>query len=305
MGTLMTNKLCSVFGKIALAIAASSTFLISNCFAHEAQVAHEDDSLRHFLQTFDHDRGTGYIAVLRDLNGDGTPEAIVYLVSKGWCGSAGCNMLVLKRTPDSWQVISNVAITGPPIWVLTAESHGWRDIGVWVEGGGVHPGYEAELRFDGRTYPTNPSIPPAVRLEGQPTGELVISSVKDAVSLYDNAGPQKAEPEPASSRLDPKAPHDVISPSYDCARAVTATEKLVCRDRQLATMDRTMAAAYQEAMRKIPSDERGSLSRNHATWFRQYSAECNAPLSDEDRRACVVRCLSDHTRELLKLISSQ
>jgi len=30
-----------------------------------------------------------------------------------------------------------------------------------VVGGGIHLGYEAILFFDGTTYPSNPSVPPA------------------------------------------------------------------------------------------------------------------------------------------------
>ena len=43
------------------------------------------------------------------------------------------------------------------------------------QGGGIQPGYEAELRFDGKTYPANPSVPPARPLKGKPEGEMLIA----------------------------------------------------------------------------------------------------------------------------------
>ena len=143
-----------------------------------------EESLKRFLQSWDNDKTTRYVAAFRDLNGDGIPEAIVYLVGPEWCGSGGCNTLILTRDGGSWKIVANITITRPPIRVLTNTSHGWRSIGVWVQGGGIQPGYEAELRFDGKSYPENPSILPARRLEGKPAGEVVIPSARAATPLY-------------------------------------------------------------------------------------------------------------------------
>jgi len=94
-------------------------------------------------------------------------------------------MLILKRTDDSWEVVVGTTVTWPPMYVLANTSHGWRSIGVWVQGGGIQPGYEAELAFDGRTYPSNPTRPPARRLEGKPAGDVVIADIQQAKPLYD------------------------------------------------------------------------------------------------------------------------
>jgi hypothetical protein len=75
-------------------------------------------------------------------------------------------------------------ITQPPIRVLTKASNGWRNIGVWVRGGGIQPGYEAELRFDGKTYPTNPSTPPVRRSPVKVAGQVVIPSSPAWKALY-------------------------------------------------------------------------------------------------------------------------
>jgi hypothetical protein len=141
-------------------------------------------SLKRFLQTFDDDRTTRYVGASPDLNGDGIPEAVVYLISNGWCGSGGCTTLVLAKNGDSWRVITKMTITRPPIRVLKNASNGWRSIAVWVQGGGIQPGYEAELRFDGRTYPTNPSMPPARRLAEKVSGDVVVSSMREGKPLY-------------------------------------------------------------------------------------------------------------------------
>ena len=141
-------------------------------------------SLKQFLQSLDKDKTTRYVAAFRDLNGDGIPEAIVYLIGSEWCGSGGCNTLILTRNDSSWRTVTEISITQLPIRVLTNTSHGWRSLGVWVQGGGIRSGYEAELRFNGKSYPRNPSVPPARQLKEKPAGEVVIASERGATPLW-------------------------------------------------------------------------------------------------------------------------
>jgi hypothetical protein len=151
--------------------------------AQEMPDASMEDSLKSALQYFDSTQSTRYIAAFKDLNGDGNLEAIVYLVGEEWCGSGGCTTLILDRKGASWKIITKITVTRPPISILPEAYHGWHSIGVWVQGGGVHPGYEASLRFDGKSYPRNPSIPPASRMD-KPDGVVVISSAEDAKPLH-------------------------------------------------------------------------------------------------------------------------
>lgn len=184
MRKLMSNFLC-------LALASVVSAFVVNVFA---QTPHNrapgmEQSLQLFLQDFDHDRTVRYSAAITDLNGDGTPEAI-YLMSNGWCGSGGCTTLILVRGAGSWKILTRIAITRPPIRVLTDKANGWRSIGVWVQGGGIRTGYEAELRFDGTTYPSNPSIPPARRL-GKAEGEVLVPSSVKGTPLYPASDTQR------------------------------------------------------------------------------------------------------------------
>jgi hypothetical protein len=140
----------------------------------QADLNQDDVSVRNFLQDFDSSLKGRFIAAFIDLNGDGKPEAIVYLMSSQWCGSGGCTTLVLERGSNSWRIVSEVSITWPPIRVLRMKFNGWRSVAVWVQGGGIQPGYEGELRFDGKTYPTNPSMAPARPITGEAEGQVVI-----------------------------------------------------------------------------------------------------------------------------------
>jgi hypothetical protein len=70
-------------------------------------------------------------------------------------------------------MMARTTITRPPIRVLRTTTQGWRDIAVRVEGGGILPGYEAVLRFNGAGYPSNPSLAP--RAQERPAGAVVIA----------------------------------------------------------------------------------------------------------------------------------
>lgn len=128
----------------------------------------------------DHDI-TVYTVALVDLNGDKRPEALVYALANSeshgeanLCGNGGCFLYVLSLTKTSYRQVQNISITRPPISVLPSIHHGWHDLGVLLAGGGIIPGYEMRLRFDGRRYPSNPSMFPAIRLIGA-AGKQVIS----------------------------------------------------------------------------------------------------------------------------------
>ena len=70
-----------------------------------------------------------------------------------------------------------MTVSQQPIRVLNTRSHGWRDLGISQrELRGDHfARYEARLRFNGRTYPLNPSIPPAERLARPVPGRVLIA----------------------------------------------------------------------------------------------------------------------------------
>lgn len=109
---------------------------------------------------------------------------------------------------------------------------------------------------------------------------------------FHQLGPPVLEDDPIDD-----AQSQSLSPSFDCANAITPTETLICRDSELATMDNAMAAAYREALQKLPPKRRDVLRREHSEWFAHYSSACNA-VSDRDRRECVIRYLAAHTAHL-------
>ena len=184
--------LCLIFGAFAFFVAIPPA---RSQTARERPASSElVEFLRRFVETRDNRRTTRYIAAFADLNGDGIPEAIVLLRSGAWCGSGGCTTLILTRNKSSWKIVAKLTITRPPIRVLKDATNGWRNITVWVQGGGIQDGYEALLRFDGHSYPSNPTVRPAQPLESNAEGEVVISSTEAAVPLYEDQIPQAEQP---------------------------------------------------------------------------------------------------------------
>lgn len=90
-----------------------------------------------------------------NLNGDREPDAIVLLLGPNWCGSGGCTLLVLKAHKGTFTLVSSTSVTLEPIRQASEQRHGWSSLVVHSRGRG-----EVLLRFDGKTYPSNPSLQP-------------------------------------------------------------------------------------------------------------------------------------------------
>lgn len=178
---------------IALLV-AGSIFSATRCFSQPRQQQPErEDSLKKFLRNyfgkpvsdFEEQGKTRYSSAFVDLAGNGTQDVIVYVTGRSWCGSGGCVTLILSPRDSSYEVVARITITRPPIRVLAAESHGWKDISVQVRGGGIANGGEAKLSFDGKTHPSNPSVPPAQLLDRTVAGKVVIPDVGEGTPLYE------------------------------------------------------------------------------------------------------------------------
>ena len=115
-----------------------------------------------------------YSIALVDLNGDGRNEALVYV----WpCGTGGCGLNVYRNQSGQAELVSEMSIGWAPIRLLPRRSHGWLDIGLVQHGGGILKPYEARLRFDGKRYPYNPTVRPAIAQSLGSPGRVVIKDV--------------------------------------------------------------------------------------------------------------------------------
>jgi len=142
--------------------------LSAGALAHAAPKP--SDPVRTFVrQTF---RVATYRRVDADLNGDGRPEAFVYITDPDYCGTGGCSLVILSPERDKYRVVLHSTVTRLPIYLLSTSTRGWRDVAVTVSGGGIRP-FTARLRFNGRRYPSNPTVPPAMPVKQPSAGVLI------------------------------------------------------------------------------------------------------------------------------------
>ncbi len=102
------------------------------------------------------DRSFIYNAV--DLNDDGKNEYLVGLTGSTFCGSAGCNMLVLN---NKFGINTKMTIVQFPVY---AGAPGTKEVtkrysNIYVSTKGV--GY-VKMAWNGTKYPTNPSLAPKI-----------------------------------------------------------------------------------------------------------------------------------------------
>jgi hypothetical protein len=102
------------------------------------------------------DRNFIYNAV--DLNDDGKNEYLVGLTGSTFCGSAGCNMLVLNNKfglNTKMTIVQFPVYVGPP--ASKEVTKGYSNIYVSTKGVGY-----VKMAWSGSKYPTNPSTAPKI-----------------------------------------------------------------------------------------------------------------------------------------------
>src|SRR5262249_10800225 len=109
--------------------------------------------------------------------GDGNDEILVYVTAKDACGSGGCDLLVMKKDRGGYQVLTAISLAWVPLVVSNRRTKGWNDLILWQRSYGEEdPSYYAVLRFDGRSYPTNPTVEPAVPLREAVEGKAYMAN---------------------------------------------------------------------------------------------------------------------------------
>jgi heat shock protein HslJ len=100
------------------------------------------------------DSGIGqgrYVYTKVDLNGDGRPEVMAYLLGSTFCGTGGCNLLLFTATPRGYKLVNNFPISRLPVIVSPKRTKGWPDLFRLESGGGARPSYVRHA-FNGKRY---------------------------------------------------------------------------------------------------------------------------------------------------------
>lgn len=101
-----------------------------------------------------------YFDATVDLNGDGQHEVVTYVAGPMVCGTGGCPVFVFTPRETGLMLVSRLTVVQAPVRVAATSTNGWRDLVVGIGGGGIESG-NALLRYDGKTYPSNPTVSPA------------------------------------------------------------------------------------------------------------------------------------------------
>ncbi|MGR9048108.1 hypothetical protein ACQ4XT_05755 [Halobacillus faecis] len=109
-----------------------------------------------------------------DLNNDGDKEVFVFLVGPFVCGTGGCSAVIFKEKEGGYQVLSRFSLVRNPVIVSNTKTNGYRDLIMYVAGGGMED-FFAHVKFDGNTYPLNPSVQPKVAPGTKVEGEAIVA----------------------------------------------------------------------------------------------------------------------------------
>lgn len=130
---------------------------------------------------------TRYLYNLVEL-GPGGPQALVYLFSPQFSGSGGSTAAVFQKQGEDWRLVTRMTLMRNPIVKAETSTHGWRDLIVRTSGGGM-PARFVRLRYDGKSYPTNPTGP-----DPMPRGSVVQGTAYVSTPLGPRAGLELVAP---------------------------------------------------------------------------------------------------------------
>ncbi|WP_155814979.1 hypothetical protein [Bacillus coahuilensis] len=130
-----------------------------------------------------YENSTRYYYNRIDLNGDDKLETFVYLTGPFVCGTGGCSGAIYEMDDGEYKMVTRFSLVRTPIIVMNSFTNEWRDIVMYVSGGGVEGEYRL-LRFSGSGYPSNPSIVEAIE-EDSIFGTGIISDTISSTSGLD------------------------------------------------------------------------------------------------------------------------
>ncbi|NBI07674.1 hypothetical protein [Senegalia massiliensis] len=109
-----------------------------------------------------------------DLDGDGIPEIFVYLVGSLVCGTGGCSAAIFKQENGKYKLLTRFSLVNNPVIISNSKTNGYKDIIMNVYGGGIKE-FFALIKYDGITYPSNPSIQPKLEPDTKVDGIAIVA----------------------------------------------------------------------------------------------------------------------------------
>ena len=102
---------------------------------------------------------TRYFYNFVDLNGDKKNEVLVYVEGFVPCGTGGCPFLLLTQNDKGdFEMLNYFSPVRDGVVVSENKTKGWKDLIFQNSGGGIQRSYYSVCRFNGKSYPENPTV---------------------------------------------------------------------------------------------------------------------------------------------------
>ena len=82
--------------------------------------------------------------------------------------------------------------------------------------------------------------------------------------------------------------------SFNCSQATHEAEQMICRDAELASLDRSLTGLYNSLLRNLPKAEQRTLRAEQRGWIKGRN-DC---WKSSDQRGCIKSAYEDRIREL-------
>lgn len=109
-----------------------------------------------------------------DINNDGEDEVLVNFMTNYFCGTGGCNLLLLNTDMEP---ITNFTVTKTPLYIAKSEENTWGEI--WTHSAGKW----RKLVYKDDSYPTNPSLVTAAE-DAPPENAVVLFKKNSELETY-------------------------------------------------------------------------------------------------------------------------
>ena len=100
------------------------------------------------------------------------------------------------------------------------------------------------------------------------------------------------------SQIKQESEQSIINPSFDCKKARTKTEKIICNDETLAHLDKQMAQAYKKARASLDKAGKQRLLKEQREWLANLRQKSERNLDERSAKSGLELMLSTRIYKL-------
>lgn len=133
---------------------------------------------------------------------------------------------------------------------------------------------------------------------------VAVADVEGVFFRLDRTGDAPAPGTPSPAQQQAATP---TRPSFDCARAQRADEKLICEEQALARADGELGQIFQRLLGGMNEQQQGQLRREQRAWILQRNQRCqinNDTKITPENRARLVTCLTTAYAERRRVLEA-